>query len=209
MSIKDKFWEIWRDPYLLAFIFSFNHGTNGDIAARIGYLDGIRYSTNLIFTDDAMDYAARYGHLDVIKWLHENRIEGCTPYAMLWASANDHLDVIKFLHENREEGCSVWAMNRAAASGHLHIVKWLHENRKEGCTTNAMNRAAANGHLFIVKWLHENRKEGCTMYAMKWAQESVKVVSRESFLASLRLANERKRYAFPECGGLYWLCKVE
>ena len=30
-----------------------------------------------------MDYASRNGHLDVVKFLHENRTEGCTKWAMI------------------------------------------------------------------------------------------------------------------------------
>ena len=92
-----------------------------------------------------MDNAAY--HLDVVKFLHENRTEGCTTNAMDWAAENGHLDIVKFLHENRTEGCTKDAMNWAAQDGHLNIVKFLHENRTEGCTTYAMDMAAENGHL--------------------------------------------------------------
>ena len=44
---------------------------------------------------------AENGHLDVVKFLHENRTEGCTKYAMDYASRNGHLDVVKFLRKNR------------------------------------------------------------------------------------------------------------
>jgi len=119
-----------------------------------------------------MDWAAYNGHIEVVKWLHENRKESCTTYAMAWAAANGHLEIIKWLHENRKEGCTTYAMNYAASNGHIEIVKWLHENRKEGCTTHAMNWAASEGHLEIVKWLHYNRTEGCTKLAMKYATEN-------------------------------------
>lgn len=33
-----------------------------------------------------MDVSAMYGHLDVLRWLHENRLEGCTTNAMDWAA---------------------------------------------------------------------------------------------------------------------------
>ena len=39
-----------------------------------------------------MNYAARYGHLDVVKWLHENRREGCTENAMNCAAQYGNLD---------------------------------------------------------------------------------------------------------------------
>lgn len=40
-----------------------------------------------------MDEAAKYGFLEVVQWLHENRIEGCTGGAMDMASRHGHLEV--------------------------------------------------------------------------------------------------------------------
>ena len=71
------------------------------------------------------DWAAMHGHHKVVKWLHENRAEGCTKDAMFWAALNGHLEVVKWLHENRTEGCTKDAMDYAARNGHLEIVKWL------------------------------------------------------------------------------------
>jgi hypothetical protein len=44
------------------------------------------------------------------------------------AAANGHLVVVKWLHANRNEGCTRYAMDRAEANGHLDVVRWLHEN---------------------------------------------------------------------------------
>ena len=33
---------------------------------------------------------------------------------MNWAALYGHLEVVKFLHDNRSEGCTEWAMNYAA-----------------------------------------------------------------------------------------------
>lgn len=41
----------------------------------------------------AMDEAAKNGHIDVVKFLHSNRQEGCTGGAMDMASRNGHLEV--------------------------------------------------------------------------------------------------------------------
>ncbi len=43
------------------------------------------------------------------------------------ASQNGHLDIVKFLHENRSEGCTTWAMDYASRFGYLEVVKFLHE----------------------------------------------------------------------------------
>jgi len=114
------------------------------------------------------NWAAKNGHLEVIKFLHENTSQGCTKYAIDYAACNGHLEVVKFLHENRQEGCTRDAIDYAACNGHLEVVKFLHENRQEGCTKDAMNFAAIRGHLEIVKFLHENRTEGCTEDAIVW-----------------------------------------
>jgi ankyrin repeat protein len=44
-----------------------------------------------------MNWAARNGHLEVVKFLHENRSEGCTEKAMDWAAKNGHLEVVEYL----------------------------------------------------------------------------------------------------------------
>ena len=58
--------------------------------------------------------ACKIGNLDIIKWLHKNRNEGCTNYVMNYAAENGHLDIIKWLHENRNEDCTNYEMNYAA-----------------------------------------------------------------------------------------------
>jgi hypothetical protein len=147
--------------------------TDGDSLATLGLLDPLKtFKDVLHFTHRAMDKAAKYNHLEVIKWLHENRSEGCTTEAMDSACRNRHLEVVKWLHFNRSEGCTyrALAMNWAASDGYLEVAKWLHENRTEVWTTSSvMDGAARSGHLEVVKWLHENRTEGCTTSAMNWA----------------------------------------
>ena len=126
--------------------------------ALIGDLEGIKFLTSMGYTctSSAIDWAASNGHLEIVKWLHENHkdIKGFTytPSAMDWASLKGHLETVKFLHENGYS-CTTAAMDYASENGHLEIVKWLHENRTEGCTPYAMNWTAKNGHLEIVEYL--------------------------------------------------------
>jgi Ankyrin repeats (3 copies) len=54
--------------------------------------------------------------------------EGCTRNAMDYAAELGHLEIVKFLHNNRTEGCTIDAMESAADEGHLDIVKFLHNN---------------------------------------------------------------------------------
>ncbi|KAF1783525.1 Ankyrin repeat-containing domain [Phytophthora cactorum] len=113
-----------------------------------------------------MDNAAYYGHIEVVKWLHDNRREGCTVDAMNLAARNGHLDVVKWLHLNRTEGCTTAAMDCAADRGHLDVVQWLAENRSEGCTTIALDGAVINKHRAVADWLLRNRSEGGTAAIM-------------------------------------------
>jgi hypothetical protein len=43
-----------------------------------------------------MDMAATSGHLDMVRFLHEHRGEGCTGKAMERAAMNGRLDVVRF-----------------------------------------------------------------------------------------------------------------
>ncbi|KAF1314344.1 hypothetical protein FI667_g16756, partial [Globisporangium splendens] len=137
-----------------------------------------------------MDAAASGGHLEIIKFLHEHRSEGCTGAAMEdaatngsldeyynatrytitplhLAARNSHLESVKFLHEyDGDEGCSKDAMDQAATNDHLAIVQFRHKNRGEGCTEEAMDGAARNGHIDVVQFLHTHRSEGCTSDGM-------------------------------------------
>ncbi len=90
---------------------------------------------------EAMDEAAKNGHLDVVTWLHEHRQEGCTGGAMDMAGRHGHLDV--------SEASTVllpllffsvlllllllllillvceWPFSYSAATGRHHGVGWL------------------------------------------------------------------------------------
>ena len=45
-----------------------------------------------------------------------------------WAAENGHLEIVKYLHENRTEGCTIWSMSYLVNKGHLEIVKYLKDN---------------------------------------------------------------------------------
>ena len=146
---------------------------NLDEIGKYGYLSLLiyinKYCPNIEFSTDSMDLLVISGNLDIIRWFHQNRTEGCSFKAMDYAAKEGHIEIVKWLHENRTEGCSSNAMDFAAENGHLNIVKWLHNNRTEGCTTNAIDYAAKNGHIEIVKWFYENRDEGCSPLGIYYA----------------------------------------
>jgi hypothetical protein len=48
-----------------------------------------------------MDYAARRGYLNIVRWLHENRTEGCTEKAARFATEKGFLNIVQWFQENR------------------------------------------------------------------------------------------------------------
>ncbi len=76
------------------------------IAAEKGNLHCIRYlfsqglKPSKYYSFNLMNEAADNGHLEIVIWLHENRTEGCTTWAMDYAAKNGHLEIVNFLKEN-------------------------------------------------------------------------------------------------------------
>ncbi|RKO86931.1 hypothetical protein BDK51DRAFT_50158, partial [Blyttiomyces helicus] len=118
----------------------------------------------------------------------------------LVGQAGCSLEVVRFLHENRSDGCTTSAMDTAAAKWAFYarlaaeqldsdsfdvqvrhfkaiFINLHHKNRSEGCTTKAMDLAAIMGQTKIVPFLQENRREGCPDSAVlcacsRWANSA-------------------------------------
>jgi len=128
-----------------------------EFAARNGHLDVLKWARENACDWDVNTclYAGMNGHLKVLQWLRAN---GC-PWnsdTCAYAALNGHLDVLKWAREN---GCDwdIWTCANAALNGHLEVLKWA---RKNGCEWNSWTctKAAFNGHLEVLKWAREN---GC------------------------------------------------
>jgi len=97
--------------------------------------------------------AARYGHLEILKYLHDNN---CPWDECACAAGSGHFEILEYLHNNScpwdERACAL-----AAANGHFEILKYLHNNN---CPWDkwACEYAAGNGHFEILEYLHTN---GC------------------------------------------------
>lgn len=124
--------------------------------------------------------AAKAGHLECLKYAHEN---GCrwTKRTCSHAAAGGHLDCLEYAHEH---GCQ-WADSEdetcwsAAAGGHLECLKYAHE---QGCHWDVWtcSDAAKGGHLDCLKYAHEH---GCP-----WDKET------SSFVGSLHNLHDRELY---------------
>ena len=123
------------------------------LAASNGQLDIIKWLVNSPetyydlskYSHKAMDSAAKYGHLEIVKWIFENQTnigmslssnnvrKICSYESLKWATINGHFEILKFLIENiiiNYPNHSVYTfclIDYAANNGHLEIIKWLHE----------------------------------------------------------------------------------
>jgi|688.fasta_scaffold41578_2 hypothetical protein len=169
--------------------------------------------------------AAFKGHLECLKYLHEN---GCPWDENVCSNAayNGHLECLKYLHENEcpwdENICS-----NAAYNGHLECLKYLHEN---GCPWDerTCSNAVMNGNLECLKYAVINEcswdKEKCLKLAIERNQEqsinfiqnfnTIKDQVADNLLISstcdICLIN-KKCVAYQPCGHVSscWSCAVE
>ncbi len=99
---------------------------------------------------------AEKGSLDIIRWLHRNKIKGCTPYVMDIAAEFGHLDIVVWLHENRPEGETNSALENATKNGHIEVVKFLYHNGLYWMTSYIMELAIQNKRKEIIDWINQN-----------------------------------------------------
>ena len=50
-------------------------------------------------------------------------------HMQLIASGNGHLEIVKFIHENIKQFGSQWALDLASINGHIDVVTFLNENQ--------------------------------------------------------------------------------
>ncbi|EGG19974.1 hypothetical protein DFA_07086 [Cavenderia fasciculata] len=106
-----------------------------ETAAKNGRLDIIQYlqqhhnttssSSSSIWTSKIMDNAVEYGHIDIVKFLHDNRSEGCGGCALSSAAGKGNLEMVEFLYKNivNQSNCKV-----DTYISNVPVMKYLLEN---------------------------------------------------------------------------------
>nr|AIG55767.1 secreted protein [Thraustotheca clavata] len=79
------------------------------------------------FSQETMDAAAKYGHLEVVKFLHLVRKEEGTFEAMVEAAGNGHLEVVKYLDENYHGHDIPRSLYHAAFAAQRKVVEYFYE----------------------------------------------------------------------------------
>lgn len=127
-----------------------------------------KFSSILNYTK-GMELACKHGNLEIVKWLHNKKVEA-TSRAMDLAAGNGHIDIVKFLHINTKTQCTYKAVEAAAKNGDLRMIKWLYKNRKETISKDDLYYAAYHGHKDVVRWLHYNNPYADTWKAISGAE---------------------------------------
>ena len=143
------------------------------VAARQGNLEMVKYCVANQCPIDAWACAnAAKGHLECLKYLHEEAKAPWDCETANWAASNGHLHILEYLVEREYDEFNESACSCAAYNGHLNCLKYLHEEAKApwGCDTASW--AARNGHLHILEYLVEREYDEYDEYACAYAAEN-------------------------------------
>ena len=181
-SNADNFTEDWCAYWSRKFIEDHTHPKVVKrvlyVAAHKGYLEvfekywsqGPQEKFSKLWDERTCHWAARGGHLELVKWL---RAKGCPWWGILTSSEaalGGHLEMLQWIRA-QDPPCP-WDSSvcyKAAIKGHLEVLRWA---RSKGCPWDerAPCAAAAGGHLEVLKWLI---KEGCPYDKRKCREAAV------------------------------------
>ena len=134
------------------------NGKTINTAAEQGNLEMVKYcAANECPIDTwACTRAARYGHLEILKYLREEAKAPWDSSTAIWAAANGHLHILEYLVERKfdqhSEGECVWA----AKNGHLDCLVYLRETAKAPWDEYAVREAHENNHPECLQYLLDN-----------------------------------------------------
>jgi len=140
-------------------------------AARQGNLEMVKYcvANQCPFDEGACRSAAANGHLDCLKYLHEDVKAPWDCETAYWAARNGHLHILEYLVEREYDEFDEYACASAAEYGHLECLKYLHEDVKAPWDWETASEAAGNGHLHILEYLVEREYDEFDEYACAYA----------------------------------------
>ncbi|EFA83675.1 hypothetical protein PPL_02741 [Heterostelium album PN500] len=121
-----------------------------------------------------IEEAAKRGHLEMLKWIYENRTERCESDVMDDVVKNGFFETLKWLDQNTTQQCTANSLPFVIKQGNLELLQFLHErndgdNNRFKFSTDTMDTALRYQQYDVMKWLHANRTEGCTETALHYA----------------------------------------
>ena len=132
-------------------------------AASLGNLEMVKYcvANRCTVTADACANAALSGHLECLKYLHEEvQAPLNSPHrpgrTASWASKNGHLHILEYLVERKYDKYDEDACKCAAMNGHLDCLKYLHETAKAPWDSGAIRVAHKKSQTECLQYLLDN-----------------------------------------------------
>ena len=143
-------------------------------AAKNGHLELLKWAREekkCEWSAGPINAAARQGNLDMVKYCVANEcpidVEACA-----CAARYGHLECLKYLRQEAKAPWDSSTASRAAENGHLHILEYLVERKYDQYSTRVCWEAAGNGHLDCLKYLHETAKAPWNFRAVRVAREN-------------------------------------
>jgi len=127
-------------------------------AALQGNLEMVKYcvANKCPMNDYACAHAAKYGHLECLKYLHEEGNVPWNSYTAAWAALQGHLHILEYLVERKYNKFNTVVCLNAASKGHLDCLKYLHETAKAPWDSCAVRRAHKYNRLECLRYLLDN-----------------------------------------------------
>jgi hypothetical protein len=101
--------------------------------------------------------AALKGNLEMLKYCVVNQCP-INEWVVAGAAGNGHLECLRYLHEEVKAPWDGDSAAYAAEGGHLHILEYLVERKYDKHDAEACVQAAGSGHIDCLKFLRETAK---------------------------------------------------
>ncbi|CCO20730.1 PREDICTED: similar to predicted protein [Bathycoccus prasinos] len=138
---------------------------------KLELLKWAREEKNCDWDELTINAAARQGNLEMVKYCFANECP-IDAWACTRAAENGHLECLKYLHEEVKAPWNSWTAEWAAKYGHLHILEYLVERKYDKFDEKACRNAAENGHLDCLQYLHETAKAPWDSAAVRKAHKN-------------------------------------
>ena len=151
-------------------------------AAEQGNLEMVKYCVaneypiNRNINRNACAFAAKNGHLEVLKYFREEAKAPWDDLTADWAAKMGHLHILEYLVERKYDQFDVSACWCAAMNGHLDCLKYLHESAKAPWNSRAVRDAHENKHAECLQYLLDNN---CPL-PYRWSYEDGELRAPES-----------------------------